>query len=117
MNDKKNINDPEKLPWLGRKLLWVDNPANVKRLFIALIVICIALFVTDFIYTRHGNFEFEHYQGFYGAFGFIAFCVVIFGAKALRTLIKRDEDYYAPRVIDTEEYPDQGLDKAGHFDD
>lgn len=116
MSDKIN-NDPENLPWLGRKLLWVDNPANVKRIFQALIIICVALFATDFIYSRHGILDFEHYSGFYGIFGFIAFCVVIFGAKGLRTLIKRDENYYAPHVVDTEEYPDHGLDKVRHVDD
>ncbi len=117
MSDKKIGDDAENLPWLGRKLLWVDNPANVKRVFQVLILICIGLFFSDFIYARHGKFEFEQYWGFYGAFGFIAFCIVIFGAKALRTLIKRDEDYYAPHVVDTEEYPDSGLDKASYKDD
>ena len=58
--DNKNEIDPDALPWLGRKLLWVDKPANVTRVFHILIVICVALFLTDFIYTRHGNFEFEH---------------------------------------------------------
>ena len=117
MDNRKDDIDPDSLPWLGRKFLWVDNPANVTRAFHILIVICVALFLTDFVYARHGNFEFEHYWGYYGVFGFVAFCTVIFGAKTLRVLIKRDEDYYAPHVIDTEEYPDRGLDKASHLDD
>jgi hypothetical protein len=114
---KKDETDPDSLPWLGRKFLWVDNPANVKRLYQGLIVVCVALFLTDFVYARHGNFEFEHFWGYFGVFGFVAFCMVIFGAKSLRVLIKRDENYYAPHVIDTEEYPEQGLDKASHLDD
>ncbi len=115
--DKKDDIDPDTLPWLGRKFLWVDNPAKVKRLYQGLIVVCIALFLTDFIYPRRVNFGFENYWGYYGIFGFFAFCTVIFGAKSLRVLIKRDETYYSPDVIDGEEYPEQGLDKASHFDD
>ena len=37
-------------------------------------------------------------------------------AKMLRVLIKRPEDYYAPNAIDTEEYPEEELQKQEHGD-
>ncbi len=116
MNDNKDI-DPVDLPWLGRKLLWLDDRTNVKRLYQGLIGVCVLLFVVDFIYARHGHFGFEHYWGFYAIFGFCAFALVIFGSKALRVLVKRQETYYSPHVIDGEEYPDSGLDVKRHGDD
>lgn len=116
MNEHKKT-DPASLPWLGRKLLWLDDMGNVKRLYQGLIAVCVLLFAADFIYERHGHFSFEHLWGFYGLFGFIAFSIVIFGSKALRVLIKRDETYYSPHVIDGEDYPEDGIDIAEHHDE
>ncbi len=109
--------NPEKMPWLGRKLLWLDKPANVTLVYKSLIGVCVALFLTDLVYSRHGIFEFEHFWGFYALFGFFAFSFVIFASKALRKLVMRKETYYSPYVIDGEDYPEEGLEIASHFDD
>jgi hypothetical protein len=37
-------------------------------------------------------------------------------AKGLRVLIKRPEDYYGNKAVDTEEYPEDQLDKREHTD-
>ncbi len=116
MIDNKN-SDPENYPWLGRKLLWLDNMANVHRLFYCLAALCVILFLSDLVYQRHGIFEFEHFWGFYAIYGFCAFTFIIFAAKGLRRLVKRDERYYSPHVIDGEDYPKDQLGIAEHGDE
>lgn len=116
MNDNKDI-DPARLPWLGRKLLWLDDMAKVKRLYQSLIGVCVVLIAIDFVYPRYGAFEFELIWGFYAFYGFAAFSFIIFTVKLLRKLVGRDENYYSPSVVDAEEYPEEDLGIASHFDD
>jgi len=111
MNAKDN---PSKYPAIGRLLTWVDRPGSATKLFWALAGLCVFLFLLDFTYAKHGHFTMEDYPGFFGVFGFVAFSGVIFGAKALRVLIKQPEDFYGDKAIDTEDYPDDQLDKAEH---
>ena len=106
--------DPNTYPALGRLLLWVDKPGSANKIFWALALFCVALFLFDFTFEKHGNFSLEDLPGFFGVFGFIAFTAVILGAKALRVLIKRPEDFYADKAIDTEDYPASGLEKVDH---
>ncbi|MEE9387871.1 MAG: hypothetical protein V3U96_04620 [Paracoccaceae bacterium] len=109
-----NGTDPKTYPALGRLLLWVDRPGSANRIFWALALICAGLFAYDFTFEKHGHFSMENLPGFFGAFGFIAFTAVILGAKALRLLIKRPEDFYAEHSVDTEDYPASGLEKRDH---
>jgi len=106
--------DPNSYPALGRALLWVDRPGSGTKIFWALVGVCGALLLADLTLDRYGKFNLEGLPGFYGVFGFIAFTMVILGAKTLRRLIKRPEDYYGNKVIDAEDYPASGLDKADH---
>ncbi len=115
MANKKKEN-PESFPWLGRKLLWVDKPGSPLKLVWILAIVCILLGLADFTYNKYGHFSFENVPAFYGIFGFIAFSCVIFGAKALRFLIKRPENFYSPNVVDAEEYPPEELEKVSHDD-
>lgn len=107
--------DTPSLPWLGRKLLWLDNPKTIDRLVFALFAVCTALFAADFLYHKHTYVEAENIPGFYALYGFVLCAGLVFGARLLRVLVKRPEDYYAPRDIETEDYPAEGLGKeAGH---
>lgn len=106
--------DPSKLPAIGRALLWVDKPGSANKIFWALAAICVGLVLYGFTYEAHGHFDMENISGFYGLFGFVAFSIVIFGAKALRVLIKRPEDYYGDHAVDAEDYPRAGLEKRDH---
>jgi len=116
MNDRKEV-DPASLPWLGRKLLWVDDKAKVTRLFYGLIVVAILLFAIDLVYPRYGAFDFELTWGFFAFYGFVSFTFIIFSVKLLRKLLMREETYYSPYVIDGEEYPDAELDIKSIGDD
>ena len=73
-----------------------DNPRNVKRVIWALVASCLLLFVIDLTFTKHAT----HYwveggiPNFYGIYGFVGCVVLVLTAKAMRLVVKREEDYY-----------------------
>lgn len=73
---------------------WLDKPANIKKLIIAVVVICAGLLASEFFYEKHGHFAIEKWFGFYGFYGFIVFCAIVMTGKALRKVLMRKEDYY-----------------------
>ena len=111
---KNHDDDPTKFPALGRKLLWLDNKRNVERIVRGLYSVCAVLFVADFIYAKHVELTIEHIPGFYGIYGFFMCAALVICAKAMRTFLKRDEDYYAPYDVESEEYPGSGLDRKNY---
>lgn len=78
----------------------------------ALGAVCVLLFAGDFLYHKHGYFEIEELPGFYGIIGFLSCGVLAVLAGVLRNLLTRPEDYYAPRDIDAEAYPEAGTERA-----
>ena len=106
--------DPDTWPKLGRMYSWVDKPGSADRIFYGLAIFCGFLFLLDFTYEKHGHFAVENVPGFYGIFGFVGFTGLIFAATALRRIVKRPEDYYGNKAVDSEHYPDAGLDKVDH---
>ena len=77
-----------------KKQYLFDNPRNVKLVLYSLYISCGILLLLDFILHRHMSHSWEHLLGFYSIYGFIGCVSIVFGAKWLRTLVKRDEDYY-----------------------
>ncbi len=75
---------------------WFEKKENVNLLVRVLVAVCILLVVADFFYVNpHKHFETsESIFGFHAVFGFVAFVSVVFIGKALRTVLKREEDYY-----------------------
>ena len=63
------------------------------------------LFIADFIVHRQAKVPGESWYGYHAVVGFIAFTVIVLGAKQLRRIIKRDESYYGDQSVDSEEYP------------
>jgi len=85
MSDEHEVTDPS----------WFEKPANINKLIVGLIVVCVGLVLADFCYeNKHPHFEIEKYFAFQAVFGFVAFVVVVFLGVGLRLIIKRDEDYY-----------------------
>jgi hypothetical protein len=99
---------------LGKRFLWVDTTSGVNRLIIGLIILCVILFVIDFIYHRHVKVPYEGLYGFYAIAGFVSFTLIVLGARLLRVLIRRDENYYAPHGVDAEQYPPEGTQQLHH---
>jgi len=71
-----------------------DNPRNVSRLLLGLYIICLGLFIADFIVHRHVIHAWEHFPGFYAIYGFVACVILVFIAKIMRKALMRKEDYY-----------------------
>lgn len=73
---------------------WLDKPRNVTRLVYVLYAICAVLVAAELVVHRHAHFTFEAWFGFYAIFGFGAYCVIVLSARALRRMVRRDENYY-----------------------
>lgn len=112
MNDTQT--DPSSLPWLGRKLLWLDDMKNVDRIVYALIGLCALLALADFAYHKHSYFAMEDIPGFYAAYGFFLPIALVICAKVMRVLLAREEDYYAPKDVESEPFPEDQLDRESH---
>ena len=110
-HDPKPRTDPSRLPWLGRKLLWLDDMTNVDRIVRGLFIVCAGLFAADFFYHKHAYLGVEEFPGFYALYGFFMCAALVICAKGLRVILKRPEDYYAPKDVESEEYPEDGLDR------
>lgn len=79
---------------MKRELKIFDKPGNVKRFLGGFYVSLVVLLIIDFVIHKHAGFTWESFPDFYAAYGFISCVLLIFIAKGLRLLIKRDEDYY-----------------------
>lgn len=96
---------------LARHFLWVDRPAGVERLVRALYVLCALLVVFGLFWHRHAYVPGEEMKGYHAIVGFFAFMWIVLGARGLRRLIRRGEDYYGPTSVNSERYPERGLER------
>lgn len=80
------------------ELPWLDRSSTHELLFRALVAVCVGLLVAEGVYLvvahPHGHFEYEAWFGFHGLFGFLAYLAIVNGAKLLRRVVMRREDYY-----------------------
>lgn len=81
-------------PPTGEPPRWLDDPANVEKLWRAVCVSCVLLVLADLFYAKHGHYAFESIIGFHGFFGFVAFVFVVLAGTRMRDYLMRDEDYY-----------------------
>ncbi len=72
----------------------LDNPRFVTWLLGALLIVCVALVLSDALYRKDTHFAWEGWFGFFGLFGFVTFFLLVLAGKHLRRLLTRDEDYY-----------------------
>jgi len=80
-----------------------DKPRNVKILLYSLYVGCAILILLDFVVHRHVSYSWERLLGFYSIYGFISCVSIVFGAKVLRIMVKRDENYYERDALSEDE--------------
>lgn len=78
-------------PGGGRGL---DDPRTARWIVRALVVACVVLAALDLVVPKHSHLHHEDWIGFFPIFGFLAYLVIVAGAKAFRRLVMRDEDYY-----------------------
>ncbi len=105
---------PESVAPLARYFLWVDSASGVDRFIKYLVWLGIFLFLMDFVWHRHVKVPGEGFYGFHAIAGFVSFTLIVIGARALRLLIRRDENYYAPNGVDAEEYPQAGTQRLSY---
>jgi hypothetical protein len=79
---------------MKEKPRFLDNFENVKKLVRVFVVICAGLALLDFFYERHAEHPWEKLFGFYCIFGFLACVGLVLGAKEMRKVVMRREDYY-----------------------
>jgi hypothetical protein len=79
---------------MKKELKIFDKPQNVKRFLGGFYVSLVILLVIDFFIHKHADFAWKGIPEFYATYGFVSCVLLIFIAKGLRRLIKRDEDYY-----------------------
>jgi hypothetical protein len=73
---------------------WLDDPANVTKLYRGVWVAGLLLVAADFVLHRHDDLAFAETIGFYALYGFVACVSLVLAAKLLRRCVKRPEDYY-----------------------
>lgn len=76
------------------KKYWLDDPRNVRKIFIGLWLFGLAWLVPDFFLHKHEDVDFAATIGYYAAYGFFACVALVLTAKALRRILMRPEDYY-----------------------
>ena len=78
----------------SEKKYWLDESGNVNRVCRMLYVVCALLILADLAYHKHVSISVENWFGFYGFYGFVACVVLVMGARGLRRILGRKEDYY-----------------------
>jgi len=73
---------------------WLDEPANVTKVYRAVWIVCGLLLVAEPFVHKHGDLAFEDWFGFHGWFGFVACVALVLAAKLMRKVVMRPEDYY-----------------------
>ena len=79
---------------MEKKTYWLDNKSNVKKVYIGVWIACGLLLAVEPLVHLHPHFQIEALFGFYGFYGFIGCVGLVLGAKALRVILMRPENYY-----------------------
>lgn len=79
----------------GPKAESLIRPRTLKGMMAALAFVLAALLLIEGWAHRHVIFPWEEWYGFYAAFGFVAYVMLVFVAQfVLRPIVMRDEGYY-----------------------
>ena len=80
---------------LVKKVLKIfEKPQNIKRFLVTFYVSLVVLLIVDLFIHKHAEFPWEGAPEFFAVYGFVSCVLLIFIAKILRMIIKRDEHYY-----------------------
>jgi len=79
---------------MKKELKIFDKPENVKKFLGFFYASLVVLLIVDFFVHKHAEFPWEGATNFFAVYGFVSCVALIFIAKVLRLLVKRDEEYY-----------------------
>jgi hypothetical protein len=79
---------------MSEKTYWLDSKANVAKVYKGVWIACALLLLVEPLVHLHPHFAAEEWFGFYGLYGFVGCVGLVLGAKALRVILKRPENYY-----------------------
>lgn len=79
---------------MKKELTVFDNPKNIRRLQMGFFTALVLVLIAEAFVDMHGEFQMEHFYGFYAVYGFISYVSLIVIAKLLRKILMRKEDYY-----------------------
>ena len=103
--------------WLVRMLDGIATPAGATRILRALLAVGLVLVAIGWLIPHHDTHDgagigglAARIPGFYGIFGLVICILLVLAAKAMRRVLMRPEEYYAPYGIDSER---TGRDDAG----
>ncbi|UCG77618.1 MAG: hypothetical protein JSV21_08545 [Nitrospirota bacterium] len=73
---------------------YFERPGNIKKLWIALYVVCALTIVFELFIDRTPHFGIDRIFGFYALLGFVSCAILIIIAKVIGFILKKNEDYY-----------------------
>jgi hypothetical protein len=79
---------------MKKELKIFDKRENVKRFLGLFYILLVLLLIIDLFVHKHSAFVWDGAPSFFAVYGFISCVLLIFIAKLLRILIKRNENYY-----------------------
>jgi len=77
-----------------QKTYLFDNPRNVRRVILGLVITCIVMAALDLVVHRHISHPLENMVAFYAVYGFVSCVLLVLIAKEMRKFLIRDEAYY-----------------------
>ena len=83
---------------------WLTRPTTIRLLWRVFAAVLVLTVLAQLLIGIKGYFGVDGWFGFGAAFGFAACCAMVFVAKVLGYLLKRDENYY--RALAAEEEAD-----------
>lgn len=93
-----------------------QNQKPFGRIFYALVVICGILFVAGFFTKKKEGLAIESIPALYVIAALVSVLIIVFGARIMRSVLTRDETYYAPKAVDSEAYPLEGTQRESIHD-
>ena len=79
---------------MKKELMVFDNPKKFKRILVIFYLSLAVLLIIDLLIHKHAEFPWEGVPEFFAVYGFVSCVLLVFIAKVLRLIIKRDEHYY-----------------------
>ena len=76
---------------------WLARPSTIRLLWQVFTVLLVLVVIAQLLFPVKGKFGVDGWLGFGAVFGFLSCLGMVLIARALGSVVKRDEDYYRSR--------------------